>query len=299
MVRLYDLYIINRDGLCLLHQKFGATEVDSDLVGGFFSAIQQFMRDVLPIGNTQTMKSLDRGDFKLLIEHGREADIFGVAISEKEDVEIRRKLIDIITEFETNYKDRLFDFDGNVEEFQEFKNYILSKFPSQLIPLELPKFFIPRLPAKEVIEEVMTVKTKEHGSATIQIDLSYRDESGVPRSTSLDSTIQIIEVQAKIRSEELEPPSLEIQISTPEIIFGGEYTRIYFDIINKGKCPAKKVSILINGQFTGPENEKRIRVIEKEFIIRTHPSDGTTATLKAPLFDASENARSTSRKLTL
>lgn len=140
MARLYDLYIINRHGLCLLHQKFGAIEVDSDLIGGFFSAIQQFMRDVLPIGNIQTIKSLDRGDFKLLIEHASETDIFGVAISEKEDVEVRRKLIEITNEFEKRFKQDLINFKGDVDSFQEFKNYILAKFPSQLItPKHIPE----------------------------------------------------------------------------------------------------------------------------------------------------------------
>ena len=144
MARLYDLYIINRDGLCLLHQKFGTIEVDSDLVSGFFSAIQQFMQDILPssvgVGNAQSIKSLDRGDFKLLIEHGRETDIFGVVISDKEDIDVRRKLIEITNEFERTYKDNLLDFDGNVELFQEFKNFILSKFPSQLItPKHIPE----------------------------------------------------------------------------------------------------------------------------------------------------------------
>ncbi|HUY00464.1 MAG TPA: 4-vinyl reductase [Candidatus Deferrimicrobium sp.] len=140
MTRLYDLYVINRDGLCLLHQKFGSIEVDSDLVGGFFSAIQQFMRDVLPIGDAQSIKSLDRGDFKLLIEHQKETDIFGIVISEKEDVEVRRKLIEIIAEFDRRYKNKLINFNGEVGEFQEFKNFILSKFPSQLIiPKHIPE----------------------------------------------------------------------------------------------------------------------------------------------------------------
>jgi predicted hydrocarbon binding protein len=140
MTRLYDLYVINRDGLCLLHQKFGSIEVDSDLVGGFFSAIQQFMRDVLPIGDAQSIKSLDRGDFKLLIEHQKETDIFGIVISEKEDVEVRRKLIEIIAEFDKRYKNKLINFSGEVGEFQEFKNFILSKFPSQLIiPKHIPE----------------------------------------------------------------------------------------------------------------------------------------------------------------
>ncbi len=139
MSKIYDLYLINRNGLCLLHQKFGATEVDSDLMGGFFSAIQQFLQEILPSGELG-IKSLDRGDFKLLIEHGKETNIFGVAVSEKEDVEVRRKLIEITKEFENRFKEQLLNFKGDVDDFQEFKNFILSKFPSQLItPKHIPE----------------------------------------------------------------------------------------------------------------------------------------------------------------
>ena len=149
---IYDLYIINQNGLCLLHQKFGAIEVDSDLVGGFFTAIQQFMRDVLPTGEIQNIKSLDRGDFKLLIEHGKETGIHGVAISEKEDVMVRRKLIEIMNEFESRYKEKLRDFNGEVGEFQDFKNFILSKFPSQLItPKHIPEIG----PNATLIDQIM------------------------------------------------------------------------------------------------------------------------------------------------
>ncbi len=159
MARLYDLYIINRAGLCLLHQKFASSEgesessSDSDLVGGFFSAIQQFMQDVLPgKGDALSIKSLDRGDFKLLIEHRPETDIFGIAVSEKEDVEVRRQLIEIIREFENTYKDDLNKFTGDVEQFQEFKAFILSKFPSKLItPKHIPEID----PTAKVIHQII------------------------------------------------------------------------------------------------------------------------------------------------
>jgi predicted hydrocarbon binding protein len=174
MARLYDLYIIHRDGLCLLHQRFGLLEVDSDLVGGFFTAIQQFMRDVLPIGghDAQNIKSLDRGDFKLLIEQGKETEIFGIVISEKEDIEVRAKLIEIIQEFEKKFKAKLIRFNGEVGEFQEFKSYILSKFPSQLI---LPKH-IPELSQVDLVFQIIngTVNSVELGGINYVITDNQR-----------------------------------------------------------------------------------------------------------------------------
>jgi len=173
MARLYDLYIIHRDGLCLLHQKFGLLDVDSDLVGGFFTAIQQFMRDILPIGGkAQNIKSLDRGDFKLLIETGKETDIFGIVISEKEDIEVRAKLIEIIQEFENKYKPKLLSFNGDVGEFQEFKSFILSKFPSQLI---LPKH-IPELSQVDLVYQIIngTVNCVELGGINYVITDDHR-----------------------------------------------------------------------------------------------------------------------------
>ncbi|TFG04155.1 MAG: hypothetical protein EU536_05110, partial [Promethearchaeota archaeon] len=154
MVRLYDLYIINRNGLCLLHQKFGGTQVDSDLVGGFFSAIQQFLQDILPSGESN-IKSLDRGDFKLLIEYRRQTQIYGIAVSEREDIEIRRKLIEISTEFEELYKGSLLNFNGDVGQFQAFKNFILSKFPSSLITAKhIPEV----MPGVDTIKQIISAE---------------------------------------------------------------------------------------------------------------------------------------------
>ncbi|MHA1263928.1 MAG: hypothetical protein ACTSRS_01715 [Candidatus Helarchaeota archaeon] len=200
MSRLYDLYIINRNGLCLLHQKFGTMEVDSDLVGGFFSAIQQFLQDILPSGESN-IKALDRGDFKLLIEHGKETDIFGVAISEREDIEVRRKLIEITKEFETRYKDNLLNFNGDVGQFQSFKNFILSKFPSQLItPKHIPEI----VPKMEIIQQIINaevhsvelggvnyVVTDDHQAILRQID-GQRTIEEIAEITEIDSK-QIVE----------------------------------------------------------------------------------------------------------
>ena len=171
MTRLYDLYIINNSGLCLMHQKFGAIEVDSDLVGGFFSAIQQFLQDML--GDAQIIKSLDRGDFKLIIEQGRKFNLFGVVISEKEDAQVRGKLIEIINEFEGRYEATLASFDGNVEAFQDFKNYILGKFPSQLITSN----HIPEIKeTDEIIPQIMSgeINTVELGGINYVIIDEHR-----------------------------------------------------------------------------------------------------------------------------
>ncbi len=173
MSRLFHLYIVNRNGLCLLHQKFGAIDVDSDLVGGFFSAIQQFMQDVLPIGDAQSIKSLDRGDFKLLIERGRKTDIFGIVISEKEDVQVRAKLIEIISEFENRYLEKLTNFTGDVEEFQEFKSFILSKFPSQLItPKHIPEIGLDTELTSQIING--EVKSVELGGINYAVTDEHR-----------------------------------------------------------------------------------------------------------------------------
>jgi hypothetical protein len=40
---IHNVYILRRDGLCVLHRKYGSLEVDENLVSGFLSAFSDFV----------------------------------------------------------------------------------------------------------------------------------------------------------------------------------------------------------------------------------------------------------------
>jgi len=43
---IYNVYILTRNGLCVLHRKYGGLEYDEALITGFLSAISSFSRDI-------------------------------------------------------------------------------------------------------------------------------------------------------------------------------------------------------------------------------------------------------------
>ncbi|MBS7249447.1 MAG: hypothetical protein KIH08_02470 [Candidatus Freyarchaeota archaeon] len=43
---IHNVYILRRDGLCVLHRKYGSLEVDENLVSGFLSALSDFGKNI-------------------------------------------------------------------------------------------------------------------------------------------------------------------------------------------------------------------------------------------------------------
>ena len=64
----------------------------------------------------------------------------------------KSKNTEITSEFEKRYKDILLNFKGDIEAFQEFKNYILAKFPSQLVtPKHIPEI----VPEADILRRII------------------------------------------------------------------------------------------------------------------------------------------------
>ncbi|WXG40198.1 MAG: hypothetical protein WED07_05145 [Candidatus Freyarchaeum deiterrae] len=43
---IHNIYILQREGLCVLHRKYGSLEADEDLVSGFLSAMTSFGKNI-------------------------------------------------------------------------------------------------------------------------------------------------------------------------------------------------------------------------------------------------------------
>jgi hypothetical protein len=43
---IHNIYILQREGLCVLHRKYGSLEADEDLVSGFLSALSSFGKNI-------------------------------------------------------------------------------------------------------------------------------------------------------------------------------------------------------------------------------------------------------------
>ncbi|MHA1649246.1 MAG: hypothetical protein ACTSYB_03550 [Candidatus Helarchaeota archaeon] len=133
---IYNIFFIHKErGLNLLQHSFSGSKLDEDLVSGFISAIISFIDSLIPptkdYRKEKLIRTVDRGDFKILIEAGEH--VFGILFVNIEKVEVRTKLKEIIQEFEQTFDLKNWDGTIEVQKFESFKEIIFKKFASEII----------------------------------------------------------------------------------------------------------------------------------------------------------------------
>lgn len=109
---IYNIYILTKDGLCVLHRKYGGPDYDEALVTGFLSAISSFSRDI----SGEEFDMIVLGDKQFVsIPSG---NLIFVAYSDNGD-KIRNILLKIKEQFINNYG-RIESWGGDVKEVREF-----------------------------------------------------------------------------------------------------------------------------------------------------------------------------------
>ncbi|MEX2725071.1 MAG: hypothetical protein Q6366_002225 [Candidatus Freyarchaeota archaeon] len=93
---IYDLYILTKEGLCVLHRKYGSLNYDETLITGFLSAISSFSRDI----SGEELELIVMGD-KQFVSIPSE-NMFFVAYSDKGD-KLKSTLLRIREEFIKKY----------------------------------------------------------------------------------------------------------------------------------------------------------------------------------------------------
>jgi predicted GH43/DUF377 family glycosyl hydrolase len=100
-----EVYVVYNDGRLMCHQaRAERTSVDTDLFGGMFTAIQQFIHDSMggEAGSGTQVGRLDYGENRILVERGKH--IFLAAIIFGEEVESLREAIrDVVHRIEGSY----------------------------------------------------------------------------------------------------------------------------------------------------------------------------------------------------
>ncbi len=111
------LMVINKDnGLVLYTQGFGSLEFDSDLVGGFLTAIQSFGMEISQKETPVT--KLAYKDFELELKDGKYVRI-AIVLAGKGTELIRRKLKTFMADFEQKFDKALSKWDGNIDVFKD------------------------------------------------------------------------------------------------------------------------------------------------------------------------------------
>lgn len=109
---IHNIYILQRNGLCILHRKYGSLEADEDLVSGFLSALSNFGKNI----SGKEVESVIFSD-KKFVSIPYEHLIFVSYCDTKDNV--NNILTDIRDAFINSYGSLPW-WDGNRDTFQEF-----------------------------------------------------------------------------------------------------------------------------------------------------------------------------------
>lgn len=137
--RIEEVLLVDHAGILLSHLSRGKSRVavDAELVSGMLTAVQDFVKDSFLRGKVdeETLmdkkKSLEKLEFAghhLVMEQGSYSFICAV-ISGTVNKRLRKKMRDVLGEFETEYKEILSDWDGVIERFEGVEEILKKLIP--------------------------------------------------------------------------------------------------------------------------------------------------------------------------
>lgn len=132
MARIYEIFFVIKDsGTCIFHHSFTGSSLDEQLVSGFLSALSSFLNFIMPKSDTDSdkmVRSVDRGDFKILIEPGKA--IIGLLLAKSDTPSIRKKLREVIVLFEEIYDIEPYK---DTVAYEPYKEIVVKKFAPEFI----------------------------------------------------------------------------------------------------------------------------------------------------------------------
>ncbi|MEM2957522.1 MAG: hypothetical protein QXS27_02640 [Candidatus Jordarchaeaceae archaeon] len=91
---IHNVYILRRDGLCVLHRKYGSLEVDENLVSGFLSAFSDFGKSI----SGKDLESIVFGDKKFVSLPSENLIIVSYCDAEDNVVNVLKDIRDAFTQ---------------------------------------------------------------------------------------------------------------------------------------------------------------------------------------------------------
>ncbi|MHA1304056.1 MAG: hypothetical protein ACTSQE_13160 [Candidatus Heimdallarchaeaceae archaeon] len=122
---IHNLWIAKSTGECLYHRKYGAIDIDENLITSFLSAIEIFAQNV-DTGCDQ----LETHNYKFVYTNTDQT--VTVACIDKNDDEriIKQEISAIQEEFKSRFKKELDNWNGRVEIFASMNSFVDSKLAS-------------------------------------------------------------------------------------------------------------------------------------------------------------------------
>jgi hypothetical protein len=121
-----EVFLVDNAGVLLVHLSKGESKaIDAKLVSGMLTAVQEFVKDSFMSNNNGmeeikmdegALGKLEYGDFQIVIERG-EYTFLSAVIAGYDNKRLRKRMKDVVDEFETKYSEVLADWDGDMAKF--------------------------------------------------------------------------------------------------------------------------------------------------------------------------------------
>ncbi|MFX1298601.1 MAG: hypothetical protein ACFFD2_27550 [Promethearchaeota archaeon] len=137
---IYGVWIIHKDGKCLIFREYEKLNINEQLFSGFLVAILSFSKEI----SNRQLKNISLEDLTLYYENIEEKDIvFVIAADSKEgEAKIRDKIGLIEEVFFLEFGDILPDWNGNLTIFGEFDTKIDEIVQSKGHKVRLPELHL-------------------------------------------------------------------------------------------------------------------------------------------------------------
>jgi hypothetical protein len=120
-----EVFLVDNAGVLLVHlSQWESKAIDAKLVSGMLTAVQEFVKDSFRGSDNGPQIKMDEGalgkleygDFQIVIERGTYSFLSAV-ISGNDNKRLRKRMKDVVDEFETKYSKVLADWDGDMARF--------------------------------------------------------------------------------------------------------------------------------------------------------------------------------------
>ncbi len=114
-VQVEEVFLVYRDGLLIYHlSRSLSQDKDEDVLSGMLTAIQEFVRDAFVYGEHRELHHLDFGDYRILIERGKNVYL-AVVYAGKGFASVRKRVRSVLDQIEKAYHGVLEDWDGDMD----------------------------------------------------------------------------------------------------------------------------------------------------------------------------------------
>gem|GEM_PF-3104757 len=114
--QIEEVFLVYRDGLLLYHlSRSLSQDKDEDVLSGMLTAVTEFVRDAFVYGEHRELHQLDFGDYRIMIERGRNLYL-AVVYSGKGVSAIRKRVRTVLNHIEAAYGTVLEKWEGDMDQ---------------------------------------------------------------------------------------------------------------------------------------------------------------------------------------